>query len=46
MEKTLEDNLLDTIQKNDTVVQIAYNLNVEGEEVESDLLEYNIIPGP
>lgn len=40
---------MDTIQ-NDTVVQIAYNLTVEGEEVESNLLEYlhgysNIIPG-
>ncbi len=40
---------METIQ-NDTVVQIAYNLTVEGEEVESNLLEYlqghgNIIPG-
>ncbi len=45
----MEEKLLDTIQ-NDYVVQIAYNLNVDGEEVESDLLEYlhghgNIIPG-
>ena len=45
----MEEKKLDTIQ-NDHVVQIAYNLNVEGEEVESDLLEYlhghgNIIPG-
>jgi len=45
----MEENTLDTIQ-NDHVVQIAYNLNVDGEEVESDLLEYlhghgNIIPG-
>ena len=45
----MEEKLLDTIQ-NDHVVQIAYNLNVDGEEVESDLLEYlhghgNIIPG-
>jgi len=45
----MEENLLATIQ-NDHVVQIAYNLNVDGEEVESDLLEYlhghgNIIPG-
>ncbi len=40
---------MDTIQ-NDVVVQIAYNLNVEGQELESNLLEYlhgygNIIPG-
>ena len=47
--RNMEENLLDTIQ-NDHVVQIAYNLNVDGEEVESDLLEYlhghgNIIPG-
>jgi FKBP-type peptidyl-prolyl cis-trans isomerase SlyD len=40
---------MDTIQ-NDAVVQIAYNLNVEGQELESNLLEYlhghgNIIPG-
>lgn len=40
---------MDTIQ-NDAVVQIAYNLNVEGQEIESNLLEYlhghgNIIPG-
>lgn len=40
---------MDTIQ-NDTVAQFAYNLNVDGEEVESNLLEYlhghgNIIPG-
>ena len=47
--RNMEEKLLDTIQ-NDCVVQIAYNLNVDGEEVESDLLEYlhghgNIIPG-
>ena len=47
--RKMEEKKLDTIQ-NDHVVQIAYNLNVEGEEVESDLLEYlhghgNIIPG-
>ena len=47
--RNMEENLLETIQ-NDHVVQIAYNLNVDGEEVESDLLEYlhghgNIIPG-
>lgn len=40
---------MNTIQ-DDTVVQIAYNLTVGGEEVESNLLEYlhghgNIIPG-
>ena len=40
---------METIQ-NDAVVQIAYNLNVEGQELESNLLEYlhghgNIIPG-
>ncbi len=40
---------MDTV-KNDNVVQIAYNLTVDGEEVESNLLEYlhghgNIIPG-
>jgi FKBP-type peptidyl-prolyl cis-trans isomerase SlyD len=40
---------MDKIQ-NDTVVQIAYNLTVAGEEIESNLLEYlhghgNIIPG-
>ena len=45
----MEEKTLDTIQ-NDHVVQIAYNLNVDGEEIESDLLEYlhghgNIIPG-
>ena len=45
----MEEILLDTIQ-NDHVVEIAYKLNVDGEEVESDLLEYlhghgNIIPG-
>lgn len=47
--RNMEEKTLDTIQ-NDYVVQIAYNLNVDGEEVESDLLEYlhghgNIIPG-
>ena len=40
---------MNTIQ-NDTVVQLAYNLLVDGEEIESDVLEYlhgheNIIPG-
>jgi FKBP-type peptidyl-prolyl cis-trans isomerase SlyD len=40
---------MNTIQNN-TVVQFAYNLTVDGEEVESNLLEYlhghgNIIPG-
>jgi len=45
----MEEQTPDTIQ-NDLVVQIAYNLNVDGEEIESDLLEYlhghgNIIPG-
>ncbi|MDY0125498.1 MAG: FKBP-type peptidyl-prolyl cis-trans isomerase, partial [Anaerolineaceae bacterium] len=40
---------MDTVQ-NDVVVQIAYNLNVEGQELESSVLEYlhghsNIIPG-
>lgn len=47
--RKMEENTLDTIQ-NDHVVQIAYNLNVDGEEIESDMLEYlhghgNIIPG-
>ena len=47
--RKMEEKTLDTIQ-NDHVVQIAYNLNVDGEEIESDLLEYlhghgNIIPG-
>lgn len=47
--RNMEEKLLDTIQ-NDYVVEIAYKLNVDGEEVESDLLEYlhghgNIIPG-
>ena len=47
--RKMEEQTLDTIQ-NDHVVQIAYNLNVDGEEIESDLLEYlhghgNIIPG-
>ncbi len=45
----MEENTMDTIQ-NDMVVEIAYNLNVDGEEVESNVLEYlhgynNIIPG-
>ena len=40
---------MNTIQ-NDAVVQLAYNLVVDGEEIESDVLEYlhgheNIIPG-
>ena len=40
---------METVQ-NDVVVQIAYNLNVEGQELESSVLEYlhghsNIIPG-
>ena len=40
---------MNTIQ-NDTVVQLAYNLLVDGEEIESDVLEYlhgheNIITG-
>jgi len=35
--RNMEEKLLDTIQ-NDHVVQIAYNLNVDGEEVESCLL--------
>ena len=40
---------METIQ-NDAVVQFAYNLNVDGQELESNLLEYlhghgNIIPG-
>ena len=45
----MEKVKMETVQ-NDLVVQIAYNLNVEGEELESNLLEYlhghgNIIPG-
>ncbi len=45
----MEETKQNTI-KNDHVVQIAYNLTVDGKEVESDLLEYlhgrgNIIPG-
>lgn len=45
----MEENTQNII-KNDHVVQIAYNLTVDGEEVESNLLEYlhghgNIIPG-
>jgi len=40
---------MNTIQ-NDAVVQLAYNLVVDGEEIESDVLEYlhgheNIITG-
>ena len=40
---------METIQ-NDAVVQFAYTLNVEGQEMESNLLDYmhghgNIIPG-
>ncbi len=36
--------------QDDTVVQLAYNLVVDGEEIESEVLEYlhghqNIIPG-
>ena len=47
--RNMEENTMDTIQ-NDMVVEIAYNLNVDGEEVESNVLEYlhgynNIIPG-
>lgn len=45
----MEENELSIVQE-DAVVQIAYNLTVSGEEVESDTLEYlhgygNIIPG-
>ena len=40
---------LSTVQ-NDAVVQMAYNLTVDGEEIESNTMEYlhghgNIIPG-
>ena len=45
----MTENELNTVQ-DDAVVQIAYNLSVDGEEIESDTLEYlhgygNIIPG-
>ncbi|MFZ3071070.1 MAG: peptidylprolyl isomerase [Anaerolineaceae bacterium] len=45
----MDDNTFNTVQ-NDTVVQLAYNLTVDSEELESDVLEYlhgheNIIPG-
>lgn len=45
----MEDTSNEIVQ-NDTVVQIAYNLVVDNEEIESDVLEYlhghgNIIPG-
>ena len=45
----MEETIINTIQ-NDHVVQIAYNLTVDGEEIESDVLEYlhghgNIVPG-
>ena len=45
----MSENVITTVQNN-TVVQIAYNLTVDGEEVESNTLEYlhghsNIIAG-
>lgn len=45
----MEENELSAVQS-DAVVQIAYNLTIDGEELESDVLEYlhgfgNIIPG-
>ena len=45
----MTENILSAVQ-DDTVVQLAYNLVVDGEEIESEVLEYlhghqNIIPG-
>lgn len=45
----MSDTFFNTVQ-NDVVVQLAYNLTVDGNELESDMLEYlhghqNIIPG-
>ena len=45
----MTENILNAVQ-DDAVVQLAYNLVVDGEEIESEVLEYlhghqNIIPG-
>jgi FKBP-type peptidyl-prolyl cis-trans isomerase 2 len=45
----MTENILNAVQ-DDAVVQLAYNLVVDGEELESEVLEYlhghqNIIPG-
>ena len=45
----MTENILNAVQDG-TVVQLAYNLVVDGEEIESEVLEYlhghkNIIPG-